>query len=190
MSNMRESSGASKLADRIVNGESANFVQVLNPDGTVPVQTEGTTETNAQGTYGTEVLAKRKKFRYELIVRPTDKLTVDEVIDIIDEIENRYPVMTAEFQRICIEQYVLFCLKQKNYGPTNISVGTRLETPDEKKLSLTGLWFRIHDKISRLKEMIIFGHKDSVNEPVGETFQDMSNYGIIGQLVERDVWAK
>ena len=33
-------------------------------------------------------------------------------------------------------QYELFCLKQSNYGPDNISVGSNLETEEEVKYLL------------------------------------------------------
>lgn len=110
--------------------------------------------------------------------------------DVVKEMEERYPEMTAEFKRIMDEQYKLFCAKQKNYGPGNISVGTELRTPDDIKLSLTGLWFRINDKINRLKQLIIFNQKDVVNESVTDTFQDLSVYGIIAQIVSNGKWAK
>jgi len=110
--------------------------------------------------------------------------------DVIKEIETTYPEMMKEYKRIMWEQYEIFCSKQKNYGPGNISVGTSLQTEDDKKLSLTGLWFRINDKIQRLKQMIIFDHKDVVNESATDTFQDLSVYGIIAQLVINNKWAK
>ena len=80
--------------------------------------------------------------------------------------------------------------KQKNYGPGNISVGTNLESADDIKLSLTGLWFRMNDKIQRLKQLIILGHKDEVGESEQDTFQDMSIYGIIAQIVSAKKWGK
>ena len=43
---------------------------------------------------------------------------------IVAQAENDYPETTAEYKRIMIEQYELFCRKQSNYGPGNISVGT------------------------------------------------------------------
>ena len=98
--------------------------------------------------------------------------------------------MTAEYKKIMYEQYETFCLKQSNYGPHNISVGTSLSTPDEVKLSLTGLWFRINDKIQRLKQLIVLGKQDNVGESVADTYQDLSVYGIIAQLVQRGKWAK
>lgn len=110
--------------------------------------------------------------------------------DTVKEIEDQYPEMMKEYKRIMWEQYEIFCSKQKNYGPSNISVGTTLQTEDDKKLSLTGLWFRLNDKINRLKQLIIFNHKDVVNESVTDTFQDLSVYGIIAQLVINGKWAK
>jgi hypothetical protein len=73
-------------------------------------------------------------------------------ISAIKQCEEKYPETTAEFKKILKEQYEIFCKKQLNYGPDNISVGTRLETPEEVKLSQTGLWFRMNDKIQRLKQ--------------------------------------
>jgi len=110
--------------------------------------------------------------------------------EVVSQIENQYPEMTAEFRKICFEQYETFCLKQSNYGPSNISVGTTLSTPDDIKLSHTGLWFRLNDKIQRLKQLVVLGKSDSVGESVDDTFQDLSVYGIIAQIVKRGKWAK
>ena len=110
--------------------------------------------------------------------------------DVVKEIETAYPEMMHEYKRIMWEQYEIFCSKQKNYGPGNISVGTELKTADDIKLSLTGLWFRLNDKINRLKQLVIFNHKDVVNESITDTFQDLSVYGIIAQLVLNGKWAK
>ncbi len=98
--------------------------------------------------------------------------------------------MAAEFKKICSEQYELFCQKQANYGPSNISVGTDLKTKDDIKLSLTGLWFRMNDKIQRLKNLVVLGKADTVGESIKDSFQDVSNYGIIAQLVSRGKWGK
>ena len=55
-------------------------------------------------------------------------------INAVKYCEEKYPETTAEFKKILREQYELFCKKQMNYGPDNISVGTKLETPEEVKL--------------------------------------------------------
>ena len=58
---------------------------------------------------------------------------------VVLEIEEKFPVMTIEFKRIQAEQYELFCRKQFNYGPDNISMGSTLEKEEDRKLSLQGL---------------------------------------------------
>ena len=108
----------------------------------------------------------------------------------VDYCETNYPETTKEFKRILNEQYVLFCKKQKNYGPGNISVGTDCRTDNDVKLSLTGLWFRLNDKVQRLKQLIVLGYKDNVGESEEDTFQDLSVYGIIAQIVSAKKWGK
>lgn len=108
----------------------------------------------------------------------------------IEFCERTYPETTQEFKKIQAEMYETFCKKQRNYGPGNISVGTALETKDDIKLSLTGLWFRINDKIQRLKQLVVLGQPDEVGEPIQDTYQDLSVYGIIAQIVQRKKWGK
>jgi hypothetical protein len=96
----------------------------------------------------------------------------------------------AEFKKIQAEMYETFCKKQRNYGPGNISVGTALKSDDDIKLALTGLWFRQNDKINRLKQLVVLGHPDEVGEAIQDTYEDLSVYGIIAQLVQRGKWAK
>ena len=109
---------------------------------------------------------------------------------IVGQMEQEWPEMTNEFKRLQREQYELFCRKQHDYGPGNISVGTQLLTDDEIKLSLTGLWFRMNDKIQRLKQLVVLGKQDNIGESCEDTFQDLSVYGIIAQLVSSGKWAK
>ena len=104
--------------------------------------------------------------------------------------EEMYPQTCEEFKNILDEMYVTFCKKQRNYGPGNISVGTPLETKDDIKLSLTGLWFRVNDKVQRLKQLVVLGQPDEVGEPIQDTYEDLSVYGIIAQIVQRGKWAK
>ena len=99
--------------------------------------------------------------------------------------ETEYPELTTEYKKIMMEQYILFCKKHRNYGTGNINVGTNLETDSDVKLALTGLWFRLNDKIQRLKQLVVLGEPDTVGESIQDTFQDMSIYGIIAQLVQQ-----
>lgn len=113
-----------------------------------------------------------------------------QTIDPIKMCEEMYPETTKEFKKIVKEQYEVFCRKQLNYGPDNISVGTRLATLEEIKLSLTGLWFRMNDKIQRMKQMVLLGKQDTVGESIEDTYQDLSVYNIIAQIVSRGKWGK
>ena len=99
--------------------------------------------------------------------------------------EKSYPELCTEYKKIMMEQYVLFCKKHRNYGPTNINVGTNLDTDNDVKLALTGLWFRLNDKIQRLKQLVVLGEPDTVGEPIEDTLKDLSVYGIIGQIVQK-----
>jgi len=109
---------------------------------------------------------------------------------VVKEMEDKFPIMTEEFKRIQQMQYELFCAKQSNYGPDNISLGTTLEREQDRKLSLQGLFFRLNDKINRYKQMIMFGSRDAVGESLDDTFKDISVYGIIAQLVQSGKWGK
>ena len=99
--------------------------------------------------------------------------------------EDNYKELTDEYKKIMMEQYILFCKKHRNYGTGNVNVGTNLETDADVKLSLTGLWFRINDKIQRLKQLVIQNEPDTVGESITDTFQDLSVYGIIAQIVHQ-----
>ena len=99
--------------------------------------------------------------------------------------EKNYPELTDEYKKIMMEQYVLFCKKHRNYGTGNINVGTNLDTDNDVKLALTGIWFRLNDKIQRLRQLVVNGEPDTVGETSEDTFQDLSVYGIIAQIVSK-----
>ena len=111
--------------------------------------------------------------------------------DVVGYMEKTYPEMTSEFKKIQKDQYELFCRKQYDYGPQNIAVGTILKTPEDIKLSLLGIWFRMNDKIERMKTLLMRNGENSVEgEPVTDSFSDVSNYGVMAQVVARGKWAK
>jgi|TARA_B100001094_G_scaffold259584_1_gene259764 hypothetical protein len=111
--------------------------------------------------------------------------------DVISYMENKYPKMTSEFKRIQKEQYELFLRKQHDYGPQNIAVGTALINDEDKRLSLMGIWFRINDKVERIKTLIMRGDDGSLeNEGLVDSYSDISNYGVMAQVVASGKWAK
>ena len=104
-------------------------------------------------------------------------------------VEDKYPETTKEFKRLQEEQYKVFCEKQMDYGPGNIYVGSNLETAEEVHMSLTGLWFRMNDKIQRMKTLLM-SNQNANNEPLEDSFLDVSNYGIMSTIVSNKKWGK
>ena len=102
-------------------------------------------------------------------------------------LEVEYPTIYKGYQSIIDEQFELFAKKHLDYGMHNISAGTNLNNKDEIEFAMTGLWYRLSDKINRWKNMIISGRK-AQNETLIDTFQDITNYGIIAQLVSIGLW--
>ena len=114
-----------------------------------------------------------------------------EEYDVIEKMEEEWPKMTEEFKKIQREQYELFLHKQHDYGPGNISVGTQLQTKEEIKLSLTGLWFRMNDKLQRMKTLLMNNRESAVkDEPLEDAYLDVYNYGIMATIVARGKWGK
>ena len=107
----------------------------------------------------------------------------------IEELKGKYPDIYKAYEQITIEQFHLFARKMLDYGKGNISVGSNLDTPEEEKVALTGLWFRMNDKIQRLKQLVLLSKEAKVTtESVKDTFQDLSIYGIIAQIVKNKQW--
>jgi hypothetical protein len=107
----------------------------------------------------------------------------------VTDFEKTYPELAYEFQQIQKEQYELFASKMLDYGLGNIALGSTLEDQDDINLSITGIWLRCNDKINRLKNILKRNGKNYVaGEAAIDSFIDISNYGIIAQLVLRNKW--
>jgi hypothetical protein len=125
------------------------------------------------------------------VIKDTSKGTEEEYTDIVSYMEDKYPEMTSEFKKIQQEQYELFLHKQHDYGPQNIAVGQMLVNEEEKRLSLMGIWFRINDKVERIKTILMRGDNGSLEgEGLVDSYSDISNYGVMAQVVARGKWAK
>jgi len=149
----------------------------------------------------TEVLKESsKKVPYTEQIERAKKMVKKEEInsyltgdhgDIVTLMEQEWPEMTKEFKKLQREQYELFLHKQHDYGPGNISVGTQLQTKEEVRLSLMGLFFRMNDKIQRVKTLLMNNRELAVkDEPLEDAFLDVSNYGIMATIVSRGKWGK
>jgi hypothetical protein len=88
------------------------------------------------------------------------------------------------------EQFLLFQEKNKSYGMTNISGGEEvdLEIPENKKEALYGLWFRMRDKLARMRQLILTNSDGSADESLNDTLNDLSNYSNISIIVNKGEW--
>lgn len=129
-----------------------------------------------------------EKIKYELLLsKETDAIT----IEIIEKLTEMYPETVSGFKEYMLEEFIIFCRKQYDYGPGNISVGTQLINEKEKMISLKGLWFRCNDKVQRLFNIILV--RDTLvatNESVEDAWMDLSVYGKIARLVMSGRWSK
>ena len=75
------------------------------------------------------------------------------------------------------EQFELFAKKHLDYGMGNVSAGTQLVNQEETDFAMTGLWYRLSDKINRWKNMILTGRK-AQNETLIDTFVSVEPKGI------------
>lgn len=105
-------------------------------------------------------------------------------------LEANEPEMLKEFKKIQEEDLQLFCQKQMDYGPGSIAMGTMLKTPEEVKLSLTGVIVRLNDKIMRLMNLVLKRKGAPNNESIEDSFTDLTVYGIIARCVARGKWGK
>lgn len=104
--------------------------------------------------------------------------------------EEHYPETLKELRRLQEEEFLLFCKKQFDYGPGNISVGQDTAAADGKRVSLCSIIFRCNDKVQRLLNLVVKNSKSAQNEPVMDAFSDLSLYGKIAKIVDKGVWGK
>ena len=90
-------------------------------------------------------------------------------------------VMGEEIIRVALECIELFDLKQQDYGSSNIGISGEV-----------GVQVRLQDKVSRMRHLLEKRMREPDmkvnNESLGDTYQDVANYGMIGMLLDRDLW--
>ena len=90
----------------------------------------------------------------------------------------------------CNEHQATCKENQTNKLRESVKICKQLQTPEEIKLSLTGLWFRMNDKIQRLKTLLMGNKESAVDEPLEDAYLDVSNYGIMATIVKNGKWGK
>lgn len=110
---------------------------------------------------------------------------------IVDKVEKEFPTLMKEFKKIQEEQYRLFAKKHHDYGLKNISFGEDITTEEGRKIPTIGLVVRMRDKMERLVNLVVGGKSNFVvEETVTDTFQDLSIYGVIAQILNNGKWIK
>jgi len=97
----------------------------------------------------------------------------------IDAICKEYAIdtdMGREALYIALENVALLNRKHHDYGPGNIAA-----TGEQ------GVVTRIADKSARLIQLVM-KNLGPANETVEDSYADISNYGLIGQLLRRNLW--
>ena len=120
-------------------------------------------------------------------VKDYREVTMSAVDFIQDKYGKEYAGFLKNFRDLQLEQYLLFARKNHDYGMKNITAGSDLETEDEVKFVLTGLWFRISDKVNRWRNIMKNGWTVET-ETFLDTLQDIANYAIIAEMVARGLW--
>lgn len=98
-------------------------------------------------------------------------------------VENGLAIQTdmgKEMVRVALECVALFDKKQQDYGSSNIGMSGEL-----------GVAVRIQDKASRMRHLLIKqlrGEGEVNNESLEDSYKDAANYGMIGVLLNRNVW--
>ena len=88
--------------------------------------------------------------------------------------------MGREIVKVALECMKLFDDKQQDYGSTNISASGEI-----------GVAVRLQDKVSRMRHILLkqmCGENGVNNESLADTYQDVANYGMIGMLLNRNLW--
>ena len=68
-----------------------------------------------------------------------------------DLLKKEYPIIYQTYKDVMDEQFELFAKKHLDYGMGNVSAGTQLVNEEETEFAMTGLWYRLSDKINRWK---------------------------------------
>lgn len=104
------------------------------------------------------------------------RLTAEDPIDTICREKGIVTAMGREALLLALENVALLDRKQRDYSSSNIS-----------EFGEYGVMVRQFDKISRLKNLLR-NVAEPNNESIEDTWLDIANYGLIGQLLRRGIW--
>ena len=88
--------------------------------------------------------------------------------------------MGKEMVKVAIECLQLFDKKQQDYGSSNIGLSGEI-----------GVAVSLQDKVSRMRHILkkqSSGDSTVNNESLEDSYKDTANYGMIGVLLNRQLW--
>ena len=105
-----------------------------------------------------------------------------------EQVAPDYPMIDDAFVRHQQIMKEIFSRKMVDYGLDNISMGTSLQSEEERKVAMTAIWTRMWDKMNRLKNLVVNNNEAMVDEKVEDTYIDLANYAIISLIVKDGDW--
>ena len=129
------------------------------------------------------IRGRRARRSMAVMEKARSTVTNDQGEIIVEQLARVLDVQTdmgKEFIRQMLVNASLFDRKQRDYGSGNYLM-----------FGQKGAIMRCNDKLMRLKKLVFDAPANStlpVNEPVGETWDDLANIAVIGRLCERGVW--
>ena len=105
-----------------------------------------------------------------------------------EQVTPDYPMIDDAFVRHQQIMKEIFSRKMVDYGLDNISMGTSLQSEEERKVAMTAIWTRMWDKMNRLKNLVVNNNEAMVDEKVEDTYIDLANYAIISLIVKDGDW--
>lgn len=108
-------------------------------------------------------------------------------VEIIEKIKNKHPEICEELVKLEKEELNLFYKKQNDYGTENIRAGQNLSIEEGRRIALLGITFRLNEKIQRLFNLLL-NNNLSANEPLIDSFQDISLLAKIAMIVNNNQW--
>lgn len=110
-------------------------------------------------------------------------------MDSLYTLRQKHPTIADRYEELLKKMSAIFGEKSVRYGIGNITNGGSLDKDEDVHFMLLGLWFRMQDKLNRLKEIIRNPELSAgTDESVTDTLSDLANYAIIAHIVSDRKW--
>lgn len=104
------------------------------------------------------------------------ELLTDFLLNEVPQADDASIEIIHRFASQLVDNAVVFAEKQHDYGPANIA-----------RKGERGVLCRAGDKVARLDHLELTGEA-SKNEAVFDSWLDLANYGVIGQMTNKGLW--